>query len=182
MIPTREQLLLVRWATPRDDRPFCGLEPRWGRQTVERVFQKMSTIKELVDRNKKRRKCKAKDDIKELIEALMTSNELMYMIQEWMQGQGLDTDEIPLMFYPEALSGLIFSKMKEAGVFEGIPATVKYVSEKRTSDKEGVNRILESMPEVWKRVELKNDDVHIGTDANVPQQPRTDHADLQRTA
>ena len=159
MIPTREQLLIMRWTIPRDDRPFCGLEPRWGRQTVERVCQEMSTIKELINRNKKRRKCKSKEDIKELVEALMTANSLMHMIQEWMDGQGLDTDKIPLMFYPEALSGLIFDKLKEAGAFEGIPATVKYVREKREpSDDTDVNRILDAMPDVWKRVELKGND------------------------
>ena len=146
----------------------------------------MSTIKELVERNKKRRKSKAKDDVKELIESLMTTNEILYMVQEWMEHQGLDTSNTPPMFFPEALSSLIYKKMKEVGALPGIPATVRYeLVEVPESDNQIANALRASDPPRYRRVELKGNDngsVHIGVDANGAESERADDVGRQRSA
>jgi len=60
------------------------------------------------------------------IEHADDSNACMEMIREDFERLGVEMSATPPMFYPEALQNLIFTRLKEAGAFPGIPATVRY--------------------------------------------------------
>ena len=66
------------------------------------------------------------NEIERLRDDLQGANECLDMIRERIEVMGHPMDKTPPYSYNDAISNLMFDRLKEAGAFPGHPATVTY--------------------------------------------------------
>ena len=125
---------------PLFDKKFALPQPlgrgRAMRFTEEGELVDQPSIKEIVGRNALRRKGQVKSDIDDLVMLLDMSYGCISKIHDVLKQCGVDTTNLPPMFYEEGLLEAIQKQARQIaskelasiGAFPGFPATHKYIA------------------------------------------------------